>query len=110
MFDATQLDAVAERRLRGLVLELVWTRHQQQGSHMDNVMLWGLVNKVAGFSVGEAKVITVLQDLGERRYLSFVEKKNRWTNKVEISRIGITPVGRDLVEHNREDDPAVLTR
>lgn len=94
------------RRHRGAILQFVYTGHAEQMSRMDDVALWGLLQNMA-FSVGQEEVITLLQQLKARGYLDFTEKKNRWTNRTEITKIVITPAGEDLVEHTKED-PAVL--
>jgi hypothetical protein len=85
------------KRLRGAVLELVYSRHRGQQSRMDHVALWNMLIELQ-HDAGENDVITVLQDLKERGYTTFAEKKNRFTNRTEISLIQITPKGRDLVE------------
>lgn len=85
------------RRLRGAVLELVYARHSEQQSRMDHVALWSMLRELQ-HDAGENDVLTVLQDLKDRGYLTFSEKKNRLTNRTEISLIQITPKGRDLVE------------
>jgi hypothetical protein len=56
-----------------------------------------------GCDVGENELITVLQDLFDRGYVVYSEKKNRFTNRVEISLIQLTPKGRDLGERTTED-------
>jgi hypothetical protein len=99
-------DAVQTKRLRGAILDLVCARHSAQQTRMDSVALWHAMITL-GFDLGENELITLLQDLGERKYLNFEEKKNRYTNRTEISRIGITPTGRDLCEKTT-DDKAVL--
>jgi hypothetical protein len=85
------------KRLRGAILELVYSRHREQQSRMDHVALWNMLIELQ-HDAGENDVVTVLQDLEERKYLTFAQKKNRFTNRVEISLIQITPKGRDLVE------------
>lgn len=85
------------KRLRGAILELVYTRHRGQQSRMDHVALWHMLVELQ-HDAGEDDVITVLQDLQERGYLFFAQKKNRYSNRTEISLIQITPKGRDLVE------------
>jgi hypothetical protein len=102
-----QMSVGRECRLRGIVLELVNTNHKQQRAHMDGIMLWGLLDTV-GFSVGQADVLTVVQDLADRNYLVCEQSKNRWTGRTQISKIGITPAGRDLVEQRTKEDKAVL--
>jgi hypothetical protein len=102
-----QMGAARECRLRGIVLELVNLNHRQQSSHMDGIMLWGLLDKI-GFSVGQTDVLTVVQDLADRGYLICEQKKNNWTGRTQISKIGITPAGRDLVERTKEDRAVLI--
>src|SRR6185437_2619781 len=91
------MDIQLTKRLRGAVLELVYSRHSEQQSRMDHIALWSMLRELQN-DCGENDVVTVLQDLRERGYLTFTEKKNRYTNRTEISLIQITPQGRDLVE------------
>ena len=94
------------KRLRGAILELVVQEHQEQRPRMNDLVLWGVLQKLH-YEVSQNDVITLLQDLGDRRYLTFSEEKNRKTGEVRISLIQCTPKGRDLVEGNIDDDPAV---
>lgn len=85
------------KRTRGAVLKFIYTGHHDQESRLDDTGLWGLMQDMQ-FDVGQNDVITVLQDLQERGYVNFVQGRNRLTNRVEITKIQITPKGRDLVE------------
>jgi hypothetical protein len=84
-------------RLRGEILELVDEGHQEQRSRMNDLILWGVLQRLK-YDVSQNDVITVLQDLGDRGYLKFDEDRNRRNNEVRISKIQITPKGRDLLE------------
>lgn len=95
------------KRLRGAVLTFVYSGHRQQESRLDDVGLWGLMQDMQ-FDVGQDDVITLLQDLKDRQLLSFNEKKNRRSNRTEISLIQITAKGRDLVEGTVIDAAVVL--
>ncbi len=94
------------KRRRGMMLELVYTNHRQQLHHLDDVRMWGLLTDL-GCTIGQNDVLTLLQEMGERGYLTYKEASNRLTGRTEISRIQITPSGRDLVERTNVD-PAVL--
>lgn len=95
------------KRYRGVVLQFVYTNHREQLARMDDVALWGLMLDM-GYGVGQNNVLTLLQDLSDRGYLSFNEKLNRVTGRTEISKIQITPGGRDLVERTREDAAVLI--
>lgn len=101
-----QVDTTREQRLRGSVLKMIYLNHRRQRPHLDHVMLCAVLRET-GHSVGVNDVITVLQDLQDRGYLLFREMRNDYTNDIEISRIGITPAGRDVMERTKTD-PAVL--
>jgi hypothetical protein len=94
------------KRLRGAILELVVQGHQEQRTRMNDLVLWGVLQKLH-YDVSQNDVITFLQDLGDRQYLTFKEDKNRKTGELRISLIQCTPKGRDLVEGNVSEDPAV---
>ena len=98
-------DAAQNKRIRGVIIELLYGRHAAQQSRTDHVALWHMLTDL-GCDVGENDVLTHLQDLFDRGYAVFVQKKNRWTNRVEISLIQLTPKGRDLFE-GTITDPAV---
>jgi|GEM_PF-975217 hypothetical protein len=93
------------KRLRGHILELVDEGHKDQRSRLNNVILWGVLQRLK-YDVGENDVITLLQDLKDRAYLTFDEQRDRRTRHVTISMIQITPRGRDLLEGTLSD-PAV---
>lgn len=100
------MDTTATKRLRGAIIEVLYTRHQAQQSRVDHVALWHILRDL-GFDLGENDCLTALQDLSDRRYLTYRENKDRRTNRVDISLIQLTSRGRDV----REDtitDPAIL--
>lgn len=95
-------DAAQNKRIRGAICEVLYARHQAQQSRVDHVALWRILRDL-GCDVGENDVITQLQDLSDREYVKYDQKKNRWTNRVEISMIQLTARGRDLVEQTIHD-------
>lgn len=95
-------DAVQNKRTRGAILEVLYARHQAQQPRADHVGLWRILRDL-GCDVGENDVVTQLQDLSDREYVKFAQKKNRWTNRTEISLIQVTARGRDLVEGTISD-------
>jgi len=101
------VDVARVKRLRGVVLELVYTGHREQRSRLDDVALWGLLQELQ-YDVSQNDVLTLLQDLRERSLLTFEEKKNRFFGRTEIRLIQITPQGRDLVEGTTTDAAVVL--
>jgi hypothetical protein len=103
--DILQGDSV--RELRATVLKIVYENHLQQRSRLRLVPLYGAVSRLF-FDVSEDEMITVMQDLKERGYLSYQrdEALYRKKRKTVIGEIQILPAGRDLVEKTRVD-PAV---
>lgn len=99
------IDAAQNKRIRGVIIEVLYGRHTAQLPRADHVMLWHTL-KDLGADVGENDVITALQDLSDRSCLRYEEKKNRLTNRAEISLIQLTPRGRDLAE-GTITDPAI---
>lgn len=100
-------DVHVVKRLRGAIVEIVYQGHREQRTRMDAVMLWGVLRDLQ-YDVSENEVITQLQDLKERHYLDFLEERLRKTGEVMISKIQITPGGRDLVEGTVQDLAVLL--
>ena len=98
-------DAAQNKRTRGVIIELLYGRHVAQQPRADHVALWHMLTDL-GCDVGENDVLVHLQDLCDRGYVNFTQKKNRYTNRAEISLIQLTPKGRDLFE-GTINDPAV---
>jgi hypothetical protein len=99
--------AVAKsKRLRGMVLELLQTNHDQQQSRFDSSMLWSALVRGLGFDASENDVITVLQDLEGRGYVRYEEIRNQRLGIYRIVKIELCPKGRDLLE-GTITDPAV---
>ncbi|MCU1308243.1 MAG: hypothetical protein JWN45_2938 [Acidobacteriaceae bacterium] len=93
--DITQAENI--RQLRATILTTVYDNHRKQHSRLRLVQLAGVLETLF-FDIALNDLVTVLQDLKERRYLEFKENKDRWTHRVNIGEIQITPKGRDLVE------------
>lgn len=115
------LDAAEARRLRGAILDVLYQRHRAQKSRLDAVMLFAVMRRDLLYDIGLNDVVTILQDLRERGCVQFTEhrvgKDGRPvslgdpqptpTAEVIISKVQITPRGRDLVERNVEKDPGI---
>src|SRR5262245_49168745 len=97
------IDTAKLRRWRGVILEMVWQNHHDQGTRYDYSSLWAMMREF-GHDIGLNTVLTLLQDLKDSGHLTFREKKNDWTNDVEISEIEITRAGRNVVEKITKDD------
>ncbi len=95
------------RELRATILQLVYENHLKQRSRLRLLPLYGAVTRLF-FDVSENELLTVIQDLKERGYLTFErdEELYRKTRKTVIGEIQILPAGRDLVEKTKAD-PAV---
>jgi hypothetical protein len=94
------------KRLRGMILELLQTNHDEQKSRFDSTMLWSALVRGLGFDASENDVITMLQDLRGRSYISYTEIKNQRRGEYRIVQIELCPKGRDLLE-GTISDPAV---
>jgi hypothetical protein len=99
-------DPGQHKRTRGVIIELLYGRHAAQQSRTDHIALWHMLTDL-GCDVGENEVITQLEDLLDRGYVTFNQKKNRFTNRTEISVIQLTSKARDLFEETIPADPAV---
>src|SRR5260370_9432333 len=94
------------KRLRGVILELLQTNHDEQKTRFDSSMLWSALVRSLGFDASENDVITTLQDLRGRSYVSYTEIKNLRRGEYRIVQIELCPKGRDLLE-GTITDPAV---
>lgn len=91
-----------KKRVRGKILVVVYENQERQETRFDHVHLWSFFERMH-FDLSENELITLLQDLRERRCVEFEEVKDRRTGEVSIFRIQITPRGRDIVDGNEED-------
>ncbi|MFQ5696272.1 MAG: hypothetical protein ACE5HB_09810 [Terriglobia bacterium] len=94
-----------KRRLRRVILQLVYENQESQRHRLDDITLHSALDRLH-HDVSRNGVRTVLQDLRERGFLRFVSEKNVDTGKVALRKIEITPGGRDIVEGTKQD-PAV---
>lgn len=93
------------RRLRGVILKLIYQNHDRQEPRLDDVMLAGVLERLQ-YDISVDMVRTTVQDLGDRGLLNFDQIRDRRNGEVFIRKIQITPKGRDLVE-GTASDPAV---
>lgn len=97
--------AQIKRRLRGMILRLVYENHEKQNHRLDDVTLTGVLERLQ-FDVYVNLVREVLQDLEERKLINFEQQRDRYTGKTAIRKIQILPAGRDVIE-GTTSDPAV---
>ena len=97
------IDAKTKKRLRFVILEVIYEQHEQQRHRHNDVTLTGVLDRLH-YEVYVDLVRALLQDLREREMIDFQSDKDRITGKASISKIEIRPKGRDLVE-SKEDDP-----
>src|SRR5438552_18897279 len=100
--DILQADNV--RQLRAAILQFIYDNHFAQRSRLRLVQLHGALSRMF-FDVSEDELVTVMQDLQERRYLTFKRDEELYRKKREnrIGDIEISPAGRDLVEQTCAD-------
>lgn len=96
-----------ERRLRGTILKLLKTNHEQRNSRYDSTLLASNLVRGLAFDVSPNEVMTTLEDLCGRGYLSYREVQDKKTHESWYMQITLTPRGRDLLEGNIPEDPAV---
>lgn len=90
------------RRLRGVILKLVYENQEEQRPRMDDLMLNSVLDRL-GFDVSRNEMRTLLDDLGERGLLKFQREKDVNTGRLSFRLIQVTPSGRDLVEKTETD-------
>ena len=95
-------DVSVVKRIRGGIVDVLYTRHAQQQHRVDHVALWHILQDL-GFDVGENDVVTQVQDLCDRGYVVYDQKRDRRTNYLTISMIQLTARGRDLREGTLKD-------
>ncbi len=94
-----------KRRLRGVVLKLVYENHEAQKHRLDDVTLTGVLERLQ-FDVYVNLIREILQDLKERGLVSYDAQYDRITGSTAIRKIQITPGGRDIIERT-SSNPAV---
>jgi len=101
------LQALNIRELRAAILQIVYDNHCRQQSRLRLTPLHGALEMLF-FDISVDDLVTVLQDLSERSYLSFKRDEGKWKKSREqvIGEIQILPAGRDLVERT-VTNPAV---
>ena len=99
--------AAKMKRLRGAVLTLLRTRHDNRESKMDSTALASALVRGLGFDVSRNEVKTVLEDLCDRGYVSYKEVvPDKESGAVYIVHVQLSSRGRDLLEETITD-PAV---
>lgn len=83
-------------RLRGEILKVVYQNQKQQGTRFDHLHLLDFFNELH-YELSENELLTLLQDLGERGYMTFEQETNRRTGEVSFRKLQITPLGRDII-------------
>ncbi len=96
------IDAAAKRRLRGVILKLVAKQHAEQRHRFDDYSLVAVLDKL-GFDVYLNLVRELVQDLIERNCLAADQNKDRRSGEMNITRIQVTPHGRDVNEGTAGD-------
>jgi transcription initiation factor IIE alpha subunit len=94
-----------KRRLRGVVLKLIYENHEAQKHRLDDVTLTGVLERLQ-FDVYVNLVREILQDLRERGLISYDGQRDRMSGSHAIRKIQITPGGRDIIEKT-SSNPAV---
>lgn len=101
-----QIDPLAERQLRGLLLRLLFVNHNMQQRRLTSTMLDSVLKR-EGHQFTREDVVTQLQDLKDRGYVRF-EQVRMENYRVHLFNIEITSIGRDVFVGNRPD-PMIMT-
>ena len=98
------LQADNVRNLRAAILQVVYDNHFGRRSRLRLTPLHGALDRLR-FDVSEDELVTVLEDLKERGYITFTRDEEKWrkSRDLVIGEIQIMPAGRDLVEKTRTD-------
>jgi hypothetical protein len=94
-----ELTPELSRVLRGSILKLLRARHNTQLSRMDDVALTHALISLA-FRVDVRAVVTLLQDMQQRGYVRYDQRRDSITLRVRVEKIELLPMGRDIVEEN----------
>jgi len=97
--------AQQKRRMRGVILKLIYENHEAQAARVDDVTITGVLERLQ-FDVSVNMIREILQDLKDRGFLRYAETRNRFSGAKSIGKIEITAAGRDIVEKTTVD-PAV---
>ncbi len=93
------------RITRGVILKLLCDNHDKQEHRLNLTLLHAMLTRL-GHDLGRDALVTLVQNLKDRGYLTYEELRNRRTWELDIIHIQVTPAGVDLVEETRTD-PAV---
>ena len=94
-----------KRRLRGVVLKLIYENHEAQKHRLDDTTLTGVLRRLQ-YDVYGNLIREILQDLRDRGLVSFEGQRDKMTGSRTIRMIQITPAGRDIIEKT-STNPAV---
>ncbi len=97
------IDARTKKRLRFVILQLIYEQHEKQRHRHSDVTLTGVLVRL-GHDVYVDLVRALLQDMKERELIDYDYSKDRQNGKLSIFNIEVRPRGRDLVEQE-EDNP-----
>jgi len=96
------MDAATKRRVRFIIVQLVYEKHERQEHRFNDVLLAGGLARLK-YDIHVNMVRTLLQDLFDRGLVSYEEMKDSESGKVSIDKIKLTPEGRTLVEDNERN-------
>lgn len=102
------LDSEAIRVLRGNILKLLCTRHNLQAPRMDDTALTAALQGLGYGDLLTPDVVTMLQDLRDRGYVRYEERRDFRTRRLSLSKVELTAMGRDVVEGSVAEPPAVV--
>src|SRR4051812_39138493 len=91
------------KRLRGAILEVLNDNHRAQKARLDLSVIWAVLQKLGHNDLFKNDLVTVLQDLEDRGYVTFDLVREPWSGEIRVSKIEITPKGRDILEGTIQD-------
>ena len=100
-----ELDRARMRRVRGVILKLIRLNQKDRKPRLDDITIWGVLSDLK-HKVGINEVRTALNDLHDRKCISYTELRDDYKGEISLRKIRIEPRGVDLIERI-EEDPAV---
>lgn len=95
------------RRRRGIILKLIRSNRQNQGSRMDDFEIWSMMLKMVT-GVGRDQVRTMLQDLEVLDYITFQSAHNSNSGELELSQIELTATGLRFMSARKSNEDVEL--
>lgn len=87
-----------KRRFRGEVLKMLSSRHCNQQSRLNDLLLLSALQSVGVQDIELRDVVTICQDMKGRGWLTYEQITDPVTRREQLHRIEICPEGQDLLD------------